>query len=520
MTLPVCLSALQTLLNHLNHYRPSVRRDALVGLRILLKEHPDLLLTNLGRAVSLAMVATVDTEASVRHALCGLLRYILSTATSEQLQPVFQVLVAHMSCGLTHINDQIQVDTLKIFDLVLSHFPRLFIPHASTILPLLCGLVTRQQAKLTSVKKISQLGAETALVVNPNSQLSAKSTRLQVFTQMCRFIGAIVEHLDGTTGKPMTAKAAKPAPVVDVVSRKVLTCQGGTLTPAMSSLTDLSSPIAQVTIVSTYGISFPQNAFLPTQPPNASLIVDRTSSSHPEDRTVFPDHSQLLGFVQKLISLLLECWMECSPAEFCNQGTGGVIKSDTLEVMETILNLLCLILKLVHRVDQGTTNASSRPRLMATLCEKFSCEFNRHFLPYFPFASLRTSQWRLERLTMNLSLALVFLRLFTGAKCPFQQNGTLKIFSAFFSSMVEGSPAIAGSSHLLIAFVDGVVEILPLLVEGFQQFGTSDKIQTGYFVGVASVYRACHPQSAAKRALVSAFCELLAQNPEYTHRQW
>ncbi len=457
--------------------------------------------------MNLAFVTTVDAECSVRYALCTLLKGVLSRVSSEQLEPFFQVLVAHLACGLTHINDQIQLDTLKVFDIVLAYFPRLFIPHASALLPLLAGLLTRQQTKLTAMKKAF------ALATIPNSELSIKSSRLEVFTQLSKFVGVLVEHLDADSGIA-TAGSGKlaQAPVVDTLNRRVLIGQDGAPMPALSTLSDFSSPVPQVSILATHGIQLPQGAFLPSSLPrtylsdHSPLLASQDPNAYLARDIIFPDQSQLLEFVQSLISLLLECWMECSPS-LRSRGSIGTIKPDTLVMMETILNLIYLVLKLVQRVDETVSGFSGRPRLMVTLCRKFSRDFRRLILPHFP-------------VTVNYTVPLIFLLLFTGATFPFLHTKTLKELSSFFSSLVECSGITAGSSHLTTPCLNYIGEALPLLVDLFQRYRISEEIQSEFFGGVLSLYRACHPQSTAKQALVAAFCELLAQNPQHSQAKW
>ncbi len=470
------------------------------------------------------MVATVDTEHSVRHALSILLRYILSATTAEQLQPFFQVLVAHLSCGLTHITDKIQVDALKLFDLVMAQFPQLFIPHAGTLLPLLGGLVSRQQAKYTATKRSSQNLSDSSLSSAPNSKLSSKTTRLDVFTQMCRFVGVLVGHYDRQLGVAKSRGGMKEAPIVDVLGGTLLTSKDGEVTPSFSSLVDLSPPIVQVAIVSTHGVELPQDAFS-TSPKSSlsghsTLTPRQASTSHLKGDAVFPDHSKLLEFVQSLVSLLLGSWLECSPSDVLVGRSGGTISADTITIMETVLNLLCSILKLVQRVDQAARDYSGGTKLMVTLCEKFSSDFGRHFLPYFPFGNVRSARRKLQYVTINLTLSNVFLLLLTGAKHPFRHTKTLTTLTSFVADLTDISKAMADSAQFTTACVNGIADSLPLFVDGFQRYGVPNKQQTTFFAGVLSLYHACHPQSAAKHTLIAAFFDLLAQNPQSAQPKW
>ena len=495
------LLLVQTLMNQLKHYRTSVRHDALMGLREIFQEHPALLLPNLTKIVDHVLVVLVDQEAGVRHGLFVLLKLVFSSVTQEQLQPFFPVLVAHLTCGFTHIDDRVQLDSLKIFDLVLTCFPRLLAPCAQEFLPLLLGMIARQETLYSTSRKLDH---ETiALTSNPNSKLSRQTFRLEIFTQLCKFLQILLETLEVSNGSVGPISSHTQAPIVDFQNKEVLVSRAGTFEPTHSAFCDLSSTIPHVAVIQTHGIMISENAF---------LIGPDSSSSHQSHSGIFPDRNKFVEFAQNLISLLLECWVECSPVKLIH---GGALKQDTLSVMETILSLLSLLLKLIFRIDQIPsaslqTESQKEPKLMAILCERFHAEFQRLFMAYFPFSNFQLPSKQF--CTMDFTVSQIMLLLFCTTSC--RENSTLiqKTVSAvcdFYGNLEENMKSIAATSQALTLCVKIMVDVLPHLFTSLHQ--VSDDSQRKFFAGVLSVYSVCHPQSSAKQMLIQCFCDLHTQ---------
>ena len=473
-----------------------------MGLREIFQEHPVLLLPNLTKIVDHVLVVLVDQEAGVRHGLYVLLKLVFSSVAQEQLQPFFPVLVAHLTCGFTHIDDRVQLDSLKIFDLVLTCFPRLLVPHAQDFLPLLVWMIARQETLYSTSKKV---GHETsALTSNPNSKLSQQTSRLEIFTQLCKFLQILLETLEMSNGNSFgPVSSHTQAPVVDLPNKKVFASRGRTLEPTSTAFCDLSSTIPHVAVLQTHGIVISETAFLNSP--------DLSGSPHQQCKThsdIFPDRSKLLDFAKNLISLLLECWVECSPVKLFH---GGSLKQDTLSVMETILNLLSVLLKLISQIDQAQSASvqtwfQKEPMLMAILCERFHTEFQRLFMAYFPFSNQLPSK---QFCVMDFTVSQIMLLLFRSTSC--RENSSLfqKTVSAicdFYGNLEGNVKSITATSQTLTSCVRIMVEVLPCMFTSLYQ--VSDDSQRKFFAGVWSVYSVCHPQSSAKQMLIQCFCDL------------
>lgn len=195
---------LKVLYSQLKHHNPSVRHDALVGLRDIFQLHPELLPKNVSKLVEQVFSALVDGSSLVRQATRLLVKTVLSQVTQESVTPFFRILVAHLSCALTHIKEKIQVDSLEVLELYLQYYPTLLVQYAGDILPILIGLLSRQKAdpsySRSSLKKGKSLisilhgtnSSSAALVSNPNSKFTSKSSRLSIFGLILKLLQSLL----------------------------------------------------------------------------------------------------------------------------------------------------------------------------------------------------------------------------------------------------------------------------------------------------------------------------------------
>ena len=352
----------QALLSHLNHFKPSMRQDGLNGLRELFQDHPYLLIPNLAKVVGAVFVKLIDQDPSVRHTLHVFLSYLFPLVSPDHIRTFLPTIILHLSCGLTHISDRIQLDALKVFGLLMKHYSTLLPPHAPRILPLIVGLISRHEGAASSVKKTTKAKLRTSLASNPSSKLSRVSSRVEVFTLLNQFLETIYDSMpDHATLKQQLGTPGNSAPVVDVCSRKVWIERDGTTVQVHSNLCNFSTTIPRMMLLQHHGLKC-QPSSLTTH--SSSLIVQATTAGERlgSEGNVFPDDSSFLNFAQGLIALLLECWVECAPSRLlAPQSPASSIPADVLTLMEVIIGLLCMILKLATRVkssDTATTSAT------------------------------------------------------------------------------------------------------------------------------------------------------------------
>lgn len=476
-------------------------------------DHPGLLLPNLGKVVEGTCVAFTDQEPIVRRSLHSLLKHLFGSVSSDQLQPFIPLYVAHLSCAFTHITDEIQMDAMKAFQLLLEHHPRLLVVHAPKLLSHLVQLLSRHRS-FSGAKASSQAvpGSASLLASNPASKLSLQASRAEVFGQLCRFFKLLLSTVRAPAVESNSRFGRQSAPVVDVAGRKVFETAGSTVLEVQSELCDLSGPIPCVAVLRNSGIRIANTLSV------AAAGMDRLSLGG-ESVLFFSSHEELWHFLQNLFSLLLECWVECNPSRL--SVTGSSIKPLVLGLMETILNLLCLVVEVATAVDdqQGASCAYTTqpgcPKLVEKLGDAFFSELERHLLGHFPFLCPPGGRGVL----MNLTACKTFLLLLNSA--PAWSNPSFfKSACSFLVGLSGHMEAIAGSSHLSAPCVQCVADIVPVFVHLASLWGVSGDMEEEICAGFLSLYEATCFQSNSKHLLIVCYEKLLASELKAQRKRW
>ncbi|CAI8001621.1 Testis-expressed protein 10 [Geodia barretti] len=502
---------LEALLRHLNHFKPAMRSDGLTGLRELFQDHPHLLVPNLAKLVGPVLGRLIDSDPTVRHSLRTLLGTLFAGVTPHHVQPHFPSIVAHLSCGLTHISDRVQLDSLKVFRLLLDQYPSLLPPHAQHLLPLLSGLISRQRSGSASVSsgRGGGGGKQVGLAHDPRSKLSKWSSRIDVFNLLSRFLESLLEY-----GNRSELSDSRGAPtIVDLESRRVVVQKSGEFVAVESSFCDFSGPVPCVMPLQGQGLPYKFAESLSTSDgvvTSPTMVATSSALSLRGSNVVFSDVSKFLEFSESLFSIILECWVECASLQ--SQGL-----KDSLVLMETIVHLLSLTLKLslcvgLPGASVGLPLCETTPQsttAIDVLREKHSANFSKHFLANFPLPrSSPSNNQFVQYLKMNLSLChitSIFLSRDGNLSCQALQ--TVYSYYASLSRVTSAQKSI--SSQLMLEYSRIITDTLPQLLAVVEELSLPESCLDSLLRGVGSFYHSCHSQSSAKRCLIQCFHGLL-----------
>ena len=490
-----------------------MRQDGLNGLRELFQDHPYLLTPNLAKVVGAVFVKLIDQDPSVRHTLHVFLSYLFPLVTPDHIRTFLPTIILHLSCGLTHISDRIQLDSLKVFRLLMKHYSILLPPHAPRILPLIVGLISRHEGAASSAKKTTKAKLRTSLASNPSSKFSRVASRVEIFTLLNQFLETIyVSMSDGNTVKQLSTSGNR-APVVDVCSCKVWKEKDGAAVQIHSNLCNFSTSIPHIMLLQYSGLEC-QSSDLSPHSTSPTSQNSTTGEGLGAECSVFPDDSSFLDFAQSLISLLLECWVECAPSQLlAPQSPASSIPVDILTLMEVIIGLLCMVFKLATRVkstDTVTTSATLQEAaptsVVETLSLKYTASLTKHFMVYFPFFSVgpSTSFSTSQGLTMNLILCQIMALLSTSHDSSSER--ALQSVCAFYGTLGQKAKLIA-SSNLALVWCRSITETIPSLLTSLES-RQLDEDQKKLLGGIWAFYNASHPQSSAKKTMIQCFRDL------------
>ena len=126
---------LKEVLGKLNNQSLSTRLDGLEGLKELVTAHRDIIDENLSLIVNRLIPFLSERENKLRHVGIPLLESILTQVKPSSLESLYPIISAHLCCGLSHIDDEIQLESIKVLDTVIQFQPAFILTHAHQILP-------------------------------------------------------------------------------------------------------------------------------------------------------------------------------------------------------------------------------------------------------------------------------------------------------------------------------------------------------------------------------------------------
>ncbi|EJD51895.1 hypothetical protein AURDEDRAFT_181478 [Auricularia subglabra TFB-10046 SS5] len=107
----------------LRHYSATVRRDAISGLKELLKAHPQLLESSLTQTLRSCAPLVTDEDTTVRKALLSFFSWFFESTSADTMRPHAPVVLLFVTSAQTHIFPEIRVDGVRFLDVLLASVP-------------------------------------------------------------------------------------------------------------------------------------------------------------------------------------------------------------------------------------------------------------------------------------------------------------------------------------------------------------------------------------------------------------
>lgn len=446
----------------------------------------------------------MDSDSKVRHFLYTLLNDVFSTVSLNQIQAYFSSIVVHLSCGLTHISDRIQLDSLKVFGLVMDRYPTLLPPHTQQLLPLVVGLISRHKSAVSSATTSGRSGGGkkgVGLSHDPRSKLSKSTSRIDVFGLLSRFLHSLLENSD--LNQTTADENSKRAPVIiDIPNQRVVIERNGEFIPVNSQYCFFSKPFPCVMPLQRQGVPYQLSSS--TSGDLESVASSPSSITTPSTtEPIFTDVSKFYEFANTLFSILVDSWVECSPP-VQPQPT-----KDTLVMMELIINLLCLVLKLevlvnsffigkpVNQISEGHSL-----EVGSSLGDKYCAVFLKHFMANFPLHCPDNSSLVTQYAKMNLMLCQITALLAKSNDTSYRT--AVETVCVFYGTFAESS-----SFELDLECSRIVSETAPELLAVIETHKLPTASLECVLSGLNVLYSNCHPHSSAKKCLIHCFKKLL-----------
>ena len=144
----------------------------MAGLRELVTAHPETIPGNLSSLVEKVTPLYLDKEGSVRQGTNRFFKVVFENVPAGHIKPFFPILSAHLRCAMTHIQNDIQLDSLHFMDLLLQNYPQLVTCSNNKLLQCFIDQISRGGKDAGSKSR--------QLIVNPNSKITGQRWRMKV----------------------------------------------------------------------------------------------------------------------------------------------------------------------------------------------------------------------------------------------------------------------------------------------------------------------------------------------------
>ncbi|KAJ1203233.1 hypothetical protein NDU88_007025 [Pleurodeles waltl] len=378
--------SVQDLLSQIHHYNASVRQGALLGLRDLLSLHPTMIDAHLSSIVSEVAAMFTDKDPTVRGATVSLLQLVAPKIPMKQMSPFFPLISAHLSSAMTHIVEAIQEDSLLVFDVLLDEYPILLASRSNMLLKNFVELISHHH--LSKGAKGAVKSSAWTLSVNPNRTLTSQQWSLNVLIRLKKLLQALSDNAlnNSEEGEALFSRKDLADLCHDFKwlehasgQQHIEIYEGGECWIPLFSLRSLVSV--------------------------GGSLEEGLSSAE-----------KLKGFIESIIPLLIECWVEASSAQ---PSSGNILKPESQQLMQQVLNIIYLLWRLSEQQDKIH-------KMEVWLRTKYLKDFNHFFMNHFPYfvcdpaTYLKTPQGKrqtgfpsngLDHLLLNLTLCDIMVSL-------------------------------------------------------------------------------------------------------------
>ncbi|XP_046845349.1 testis-expressed protein 10 homolog isoform X2 [Xenia sp. Carnegie-2017] len=462
------------LLNCCSHYNVQARENALIGLKDLFKTHPRILKDNLGQVLQRILNTVTDVHESVRKAFYAIISMIFESNATSDISPFFASIQAHLCSAMTHLSENVCIDSMKFLDLCLKHFPQIVRQDPQTVLSNFINIISVEKHSL--YKKSSG---------SHNVQFQAKTitqtTQLTVLKRLNQLVSVsfkgVVNIKYSTSSKFVTSNDNND-------SRSHRNAHTG------PTVLRSSHPV------------FVTN-----------FTLNRASS----DRKTTLSNSWLIEFVQRIFPVLLEYWIECCPTEFSTSLIPVPRRSLSLLIMKEMLEIFN---SLVESLEKSCSGESKFQDFLRS--EMFS-QLHTHLIKIFPLSFHVQAGGRKERaesqenitdIRLNMLIAQLLFRLISINPDAIGQTRLTSLVLCYLKNTLTIQGSSKGNAKIGQFDFVALVGLVKMFVFNMPKVFKGEKIQL-----IRSLYAVQENRSKGtnKMILTSVLAEIVGSASEYGH---
>lgn len=169
----------------LQHHNAANRNDGLRHLKEIITYHPQETSKQLGAMLQGICQMALDVEKDVRRECFKALNLVFASQTPDLIAPFVHVITSYLRCAMTHINLQIQEDSLSLLDCLLLYAPTLVATNSDTIFTCFLDMISKLR---------TESSPQRTLTVNLGRKQTNVKWRSKVLDRLLGILKAIVDN--------------------------------------------------------------------------------------------------------------------------------------------------------------------------------------------------------------------------------------------------------------------------------------------------------------------------------------
>uniref|UniRef100_A0A1B0FCU1 Pre-rRNA-processing protein Ipi1 N-terminal domain-containing protein n=1 Tax=Glossina morsitans morsitans TaxID=37546 RepID=A0A1B0FCU1_GLOMM len=334
-------------LNRLKHHGSNFRLESLRKLREAIVNDSLGILGCLNEIIQGVVSMCLDAERDIRRESFKTLSSLLDSLKEVSIAPFFHIISSYLRCAMTHIQPHIQEDSLLMLDVLLDHIPSLVAKHSHKIFQNFLEMISRVRADGDKAGRM--------LTVNMGKKQTNIKWRSKVLLRLQQMLSNLVIQREEEKS-----------------SRGPLTIRGGKQKNAL---------IFNAKVPQYYGVN---RSYQNNLPCDLSNIFQRTIGENAMPGNVFINEecNQLKSYVDHLMPLLLESWLEVRPQHSSGQGIEHLINSDAAQALKIVLEIIADLWFLIDIHEEQTNNHAVSLWFQDQYKEIFALHFLQIGYPY------------------------------------------------------------------------------------------------------------------------------------------
>ncbi|XP_005185590.2 testis-expressed protein 10 [Musca domestica] len=424
---------LKECLSKLKHHSSNFRSEALKNLRDAIALGHSGIMGSLNELIQGISAVCLDQDRDARREACKTFGALLAFLPKDAVAPFFHIISSYLRCAMTHIQPNIQEDSLLLLDVLLHHIPTLVASHSAKILHNFLEMISRVRAEGDKAGRM--------LTVNMGQKQTTIKWRSKVLLRLQQMLETLAEY-------------------------KLQQRQEGILSGSNTSdgLITHSTKTAQY-----YGI---KRRFAANQYCDLSHIFNRSvgSSATSNDDAAVDEFEQLRSYVDHLMPLLLESWLEVRPQQTTSCSVETLLTLDASLTLKIVLEIIENLWSLIEIYEEQVNNNDLSLWFKDQYADVFAANFLQSSYPYQQFnvdedntnskKKPKKSPTSLSPYCLQQNITIGFLMCRFYANALGQESSRFNAVLNYLSSILDSSMSNKGSQDYLPSLVKAIRALL------------------------------------------------------------